>query len=575
MTKVAAVVGIAVLMVLVPMTGVIGATPTSGQMQLEDVSLANDEYEYEVTEDVSVWEGSPVSLRADLEEAPTTVQLHTVQFQTPDGITGDANLKDAGVFDTGEIPLDLEDSTGPPISDYANEDVKLIVGKLDSEATIEDQEMFTSFDSQGMDELNDNVDFEVIESTDLDEDGELSEIYDAGDSGQYISLVATTDEEGNGMDVTEQNLEVTGETTILGVGGFLVQDESSDVDSPSSVEPGDSIEFEADNIDTDASGVEHGVALYHEDTFMDQVTTIEVAEEPDSDDFSEEDIQIKSSLEGVDGVATIDEDSNLMGFTQDLDNKTGQVDFESVLGLSSDQVDFDGDHEDADAILDASATVQQEDPSDKSVEINVETLEDWEEGDYQWIHVAADTDEEILKTDEGTVSIEEESGGGGGGDDGDDDDDSVIPSAEIDITPKSPSVNEDVTFSGSDSSIRDSSDTDGITDYEWDIDGETFSGEEVTTSFDAPGDYAVELTVTSAEGETDTASRTVTIQSDGGDDDDGVGGDGGDGDTGDGDTGDGDDTDSDDDGDGVPGFGAVVAFIALLSSALVVTRVRR
>ncbi|KMT45670.1 hypothetical protein EL22_28400 [Halostagnicola sp. A56] len=145
--------------------------------------------------------------------------------------------------------------------------------------------------------------------------------------------MATTDEDGNGFTVDDDsNLEVTGETTILGVNGFMVHDESSNVEDPSSAEPGETLAFEADNIDTDGS-VEHGIALYHEDTFLDQETIIKVTEEPDSNNFSEDAIQLESTLTGVDGVTAIDNDSSLMGFTQDLENHTGQVDFESVLGL--------------------------------------------------------------------------------------------------------------------------------------------------------------------------------------------------------------------------------------------------
>ncbi|WP_156184234.1 hypothetical protein [Halostagnicola sp. A56] len=188
MTKVAAVVGIAILMVLAPMAGVAGATTIDGDTQPEEVSLVSEDNEYKVSDNVSVWKGSPISLRADLEKAETNIQLHNIRMETPDGMGVDARLKNAGVFGTGDIPLDLEEADGPQISDYKGKDANLVVGQLNSEGTIDDRELLTSFDRDSIAELNNNVEFEV-ESIELNSSGEFSGAYDANEAGQWASPV--------------------------------------------------------------------------------------------------------------------------------------------------------------------------------------------------------------------------------------------------------------------------------------------------------------------------------------------------------------------------------------------------
>ncbi|GGI96153.1 hypothetical protein GCM10008995_02800 [Halobellus salinus] len=81
------------------------------------------------------------------------------------------------------------------------------------------------------------------------------------------------------------------------------------------------------------------------------------------------------------------------------------------------------------------------------------------------------------------------------------------PEASLSLNPTTAAVGEDVTLSGVDSSDEDGE----IVSYEWSVNGQTFSGETVTVSLDEPGDYTVELTVTDDSGETDTVTETLSI----------------------------------------------------------------
>jgi len=82
------------------------------------------------------------------------------------------------------------------------------------------------------------------------------------------------------------------------------------------------------------------------------------------------------------------------------------------------------------------------------------------------------------------------------------------PTGEITLNPETVTAGEAVSLSGAQST-----DPDGeIEAYEWSVDGETLTGETVTTSLDAPGEYTVELVVTDDAGETDTVTATLVVE---------------------------------------------------------------
>ena len=184
---------------------------------------------------------------------------------------------------------------------------------------------------------------------------------------------------------------------------------------------------------------------------------------------------------------------------------------------------------------------------------------------------------------------------GGGGfylppDDGDDESTgsaSGTPDAVISLDDATVTAGTEISLFASNSTVEDGE----IVAYEWSIDGQTIEGEDVTTTIEEPGTYEVELTVTTDAGQTNTTTRSVTVESAGSGDggsDDGSSGDDGSGEDGD-EAGDGsadaggDDgtaTTSDDAGegdsgdDGSPGFGALLALVAIGIALLAMRRDR-
>jgi PKD repeat protein len=84
------------------------------------------------------------------------------------------------------------------------------------------------------------------------------------------------------------------------------------------------------------------------------------------------------------------------------------------------------------------------------------------------------------------------------------------PTANFNVSPASPKVDELVSFNASDSSDPD----DSIVSYQWDFgDGATASGMIVTHRFSSQGTFSVTLMVTDESGNSDSAVKTVTVSS--------------------------------------------------------------
>jgi len=92
-----------------------------------------------------------------------------------------------------------------------------------------------------------------------------------------------------------------------------------------------------------------------------------------------------------------------------------------------------------------------------------------------------------------------------------------------DVTAPSPSVGPDTTVNAGVSVSFDASgstDNGGIASYEWDFDGDgttDATGQTATHAFGSAGTYDVQLTVTDGAGNSDTATRTVTVRAEDGD----------------------------------------------------------
>jgi len=94
----------------------------------------------------------------------------------------------------------------------------------------------------------------------------------------------------------------------------------------------------------------------------------------------------------------------------------------------------------------------------------------------------------------------------GGGSDDDEDADTTSPAADAGAD-RTATVGEQVTFDAGNST-----DNEGIDTYQWSFQGGYRTGETVTRTFDDPGEYTVELSVTDGNFNTDTDTVEVTVE---------------------------------------------------------------
>jgi len=149
-------------------------------------------------------------------------------------------------------------------------------------------------------------------------------------------------------------------------------------------------------------------------------------------------------------------------------------------GLSSDNVgivSYEWDFGDGDTTTGSTPNHVYPNPGEYTVELTV-------------TDAAGNTDTDTL-----TVTVEE----------------NALPIASFEYSSSTPTVSDTVSFDASGSNDPDGS----IQSYEWDFgDGTTATGQTTTYSYDSPGNYTAELTVTDGNGGTDTDDVNITVEED-------------------------------------------------------------
>ncbi|MFC4246060.1 CARDB domain-containing protein [Natribaculum luteum] len=390
MTRTAVTVGIILMLALAPIVGVVGAEPT------QDGENDGSSYgtEYEIGNDVSVWDRSIFPLRANTSDGQTVVSNQDLFISTSENREFDLRRGELAVFGAEE-EVELEFDPVSPEADttqYDGDDVRVIVGTLDEGTAL------STFDQMpSVSDLNENASFTQAAETTI-ADGKFADdvTYTPDAPGAHVVLVTTYDEDGGLAVDGDGNLEPQGPSTIIGVESLFVQDSASSVDAPSSVEPGNNATFENvdDGLETDGD-VAHTIVLYDESTIETTPVTINLTDSLDAD-FTMGDVVVEQPIGTVEGVVTVGET-----ITGDETNRTP---FDEVVDLvvgdlnESDSVDLGDD------VLNASTTMVVANDSDET--IDVATLEEWPEKEYRWIHVASTTDQ--VATSTGTLDVEEE-----------------------------------------------------------------------------------------------------------------------------------------------------------------------
>ncbi|MDQ2052808.1 PKD domain-containing protein [Natronolimnohabitans sp. A-GB9] len=549
------------IMLLAPIAGVMGTAGASGDdevpVSIEGEMIVADEV------DVEVWNRAPLALMANSTDASESVDIPPVAIETPEADT-DLGTTEIGVYETEEpISFTLADHSDVNRSVIEDDldDLQVLRGQLtenvdggdfdESAVPTTEEEMLAELTQENIDNLNDNVTFTLEDEPDIDDEGTLEYTNETDESGMYTYIVTS------GLDsdaVDDGNItpaEMAG-MSVLGVEQVAVHENPSSVAVTNSPEPGDDVTVDVD-ADALEGNVTHAVALYDSDTLTSEEIVLNATGELDTDP-SAADVSLEHSINEINGsheIGDVDlpEHISIAKIADSLGNETA---------LDETDVAPDGEG----VTLEASTNATIDDPD---TEIVLGTTDNWD-GDYQLVHIAAGTASDEFQVGTEEVTIEEETGTGPSPSPSPPGDpDPEKPEAVISIDPDPAEVGEEITFSGAESTADRP-----IVDYEWEIAGETYHGETVTTSFDKPGAYDVELVVSTAfaDSEPETTKVTVTgppddtpVDDDTPADDEPV------------DDEPVDDEPADDDADdSIPGFGVAATLVAVLSLAVLALR---
>ncbi|WP_248516907.1 CARDB domain-containing protein [Salinarchaeum laminariae] len=391
---------------------------------------ANATHPVVVPENVA-WEGAPLPLRADTDSAATVVDNQGVYIRNADGQERSVNRDELAVYDAGTtIPINLNSvNPGANLDQFDGEEVRFLVGHIAeqpdtsaasnvSSSTIprsitDAQSLLTA---ENISEINANVNFSrPVSSSTLDSSNGLSFDLDASDPGQY-GIIAVSGERL--FKVNDGNVTAAGPSngTVIGVEGVAVQSGASDIDAPDNVEPGDTVQL---GVDTDLSGnVSHAVAIYHEDTWTNSRTNLNLTE-PLSTDMTTDDVIVEHEITGLNGVVWGAANVDLLGMSFSERRASGTVLVDDIVSTAANEAGVDKPKTVpiGSTTLDGSTVAVADVQPDGTVV--VPTFGNWTEGEYRYVHVASENDStRAFETNTGTLSIETPADGGDDGDGG-------------------------------------------------------------------------------------------------------------------------------------------------------------
>jgi hypothetical protein len=353
-----------------------------------------------------LWERAALPLRADDDDAATSVQNLQLFLSTTS--TGDvpANRPRLSVYQQGEsFDLRFESATGADVSRFAGNETQLLV--------VRGEEVSTDFtvgldNSTGEGRLEvDAASVRVVDTPALDAQGELNTSFTPPSAGDYTFVLVTNDF-GSGVSVDDGEIRVDGGISVVGVESVPVQNtEATGTTVDTSYPAGQNVTFQLDS-KLAAGQTNHTVFLYNESTFADSTVTVEVdgdASEALSGDLSSADVTVERSIRSLNGFIVADVEASALGFEVSRQDRSGQVDpspfvdsAASEFGLG-DQVD---DQVAADSTqLNGSVRVVQS--SGSSTIVDVETFPNFSTGTYRWVYVAQQGSE--VSSDTGEVDL--------------------------------------------------------------------------------------------------------------------------------------------------------------------------
>lgn len=401
-TVVFAVVAALVLAGPLSAASVVAATPVS-----ESQSIA-------VTDNVDLWERSPLTLRTT-SEGNTTLRVPRTFINVESAATGDLplNKRTVTVHERNEsINMSFEPRIGAGTRTLAGDEAQLLAVKLNRTPTTEGANASNITASLGalFEKNSDTTATTVLDDAEgvgtIDENGELNASFTPESGGAYAFALVTVDE-GNGLSVSDGNASVDGSVTVVGVEQAIVQENASTVEpTERRLNPGDNVTFDVDT-EMEDEGATHAVLLVRQGELQRQTSTVTVSGEL-NETFSTDQISVENSFDSVNGVASVGNNTTLAGVNLSAGQSIPPIGLPGLFGMVFTEADEDADGE----VIHASTTVVS---GDADGNVTVQTLDEWPNGAYKFVHVAVGNETATINSDSGTVTLSQAGGPDNGG----------------------------------------------------------------------------------------------------------------------------------------------------------------
>jgi len=405
--KAAAVFVMAVALVLagpLSVMSTVGATPVA-----ESQSIS-------VTENVDVWERSPLTLRTT-SEGPTTIVAPRTFINVESAATGNLplNKRTVTIHERNEsINMSFEPRIGAGTRTLAGDEAQLLAVKLDrvpTTAGVDASNISAAALGDVFENNSDTTSSELLDDAEgvgtIDENGELNASYTPESGGAYGFVLVTVNEGDDGLSVSDGNVSVNGNVTVVGVEQAIVQDNASTVEpAQNPVNPGDNVTLDVDTEMEDENAT-HAVMLVRRGELQRQSSTVTVSGEL-NESFSQDQITVENSFDNVSGVATVGDNTSIAGLNLSGTQSIPAIGLQGIFGVVVSEAESDADGD----VIHASVTVVS---ADSDANVTVQTLDSWPNGAYQYVHVAVGNETGTINSDTGTVAVSPGGGPGNGG----------------------------------------------------------------------------------------------------------------------------------------------------------------
>jgi hypothetical protein len=344
---------------------------------------------------IDVWERAVLPLRVEYDDAAVAVPNALFDIDPPNEGPIPLNYDTVGVFDTGApITAEFEERTGADA--LPNEELTFVLLRLNDSVA----DTGTILTDPSLSTLNEAGEYTAVGTVTTDQRGRADVSFTPTESGQYL-LLAATDDGAGGLTVTDGELDVDGNATIVGLDFAVVQAGDATVDAATArVSAGSNATFEvesgfapteaddaAETTTAELSEIQHTIVLYDERTYVDQRFVISLDDDIAEAESLSANTTIQSTIAEVDGTLYTRGEPQIG--TLALENDTGPLAFEGLVAsiqAALDQEQFPEAESVGDTTLYASASVVD---NATSPTIAVGSTTDWRPGPYRYVYVAS------------------------------------------------------------------------------------------------------------------------------------------------------------------------------------------